>query len=776
MPIENLQRDEFGNYSGDGRRPRQAHIEIPGRGEPSNQSELSKKLREANPVGASGQPEGEDPQIAEMLANQRFGRPETTYDEMISTASDPLTLFEAVRQKEAQNEQGGIPSGLVEHYRSPATLSTMQTRAQLLSTPNDVLDRRGWIIGYDVNTGRGIPAEGKAGYALGIRRVPVMKDGQYVISPYSGEPIFRTIYEYGKDKERMTLAKAYEKAALEFQARFVTGAWAGASFNLNVRDSLGDLVSFEHGTGDKLVGGHLTALFNMPDVDEMLDNPENHSLGDKVEEALVCQLIMLNSGTKQRMQDFLERPGVQHLISKMHKEEQARMNANKTGSGDKYTRDQWVKDYIGDVDSWTNDNNRFLADQKDASGRDVLASYKQEYLDNKRGRLTRWGNIAAFGGNPGDFGGDNEIAFIEDDIGGAVGSKEASWIAGAFCRGFGVYSSEGYDAVPGGKVRIVLGEGRFMSADDRGKFHSSMWMLKEGLAGRSAGLKGMLGKIPDTAMNLLDWWQVAVDDLPLRADGSRERRSVWDYWLGTKGGKNKIDLLTGKKTTNLTKEEGYHRLGDANFSSADRDVMGTFGIMQWLDGRVEAGVYEEAINVDKFGPNDFSLNSLKKKYKFISIVMNPVVLTHGSMQLYDNLGAARTIQKNFLRNMLLARIHSAHFTNTMLNTSTKLFAKDAPDPEVPFPVVVIANIEEVLRVNPDELPDDIEELERRYIDENYELKRLSKSSNTAGTDKDIENFILDERFEPKDSAERAKAGYIDPRGRWVAYTGPVKGR
>jgi len=609
--------------------------------------------------GPAGIEPEKNPQLEAAIANKLVGRSESMNDELIATASTPQELFRGLRNIEEKLENGNIPGNLNESYRPPAQLSLMYNRATNLKVTNTELESRGWLTGYNPSTGEGLPAHRKySAMALNMDEEFIIKDGQYVADIF-GNPAMKIVFNYGTEKERAELARSYDRAVVELEARAILGEWIGTMLNLNIRDGLEPLVNWEHGTTAKFKGDHLHALFNMPDIEELATNPENRKLGDQVEEALFLNLVMLHSGNKQRMQDFLLRPGADHLISKLAKEEEHRR-------GSVYTRDQWVKENIGDYNNWVPDYDPSidLVKDKDAykKTRDLEKTWKVEASDGRRGRLTKWGNIAAFGGNPGDIAGHEEKEFIEKTVGGLVGSIEASWVAATLMRSIGTYASEGYVALPNGKSILPLGEARYISSDDRGKFYSYMFNYKEGTKGRSSGLKDMIGKIPDMAFDLFDWAQVQmVDLLPQRLDSTivkqgealdgtetPQKRSIWDAWLGTVGGKQKIDLLTGEKTNQRTNKEEYHRLGDLNFSSLDRDFHGSFGVMQWLLGNGEGpvGVFIDAMKVD-FKYEDFLLNDLKKKNKYIGIVMNPVILTKGSMHLYENIESYKTIQKKF---------------------------------------------------------------------------------------------------------------------------------
>jgi hypothetical protein len=627
-------------------------------------------------------------------ANSRFyyRQGESLSSELIASAEEPQELFMGLRSLEKMLEDGNIPNELSERYTPPRQLSLMYERAEVLGMKiEDLVNQK--FLTYDKN-GKLVPTKTKfAALALSIDqtgRAPV--------------------YDFGTPEKRVEMARAYEKAVLELEARSILGDHISLRTNLDYRDSLEGLTYMLHsGRMPKFRADHIQALFNMPCVNELATDPENHKLGDQVEEAIFLNLVMLNSGTKNKMQDFLSRPGANVLIDRMR------------GGMD---RNEWVERYIGVVDVWEDDKDR------------TLTTYKKE----PRGLLTQWSNIASFEGDgPSDnFSAEKEVGFIEGAVGKLIGSNEASWIAATMMRVIGAYASEGYVALPSGVSSLKLGEGRYISSDDTGKFWAYMFNYKEGMKGRPSGLKDMIGRIPDMAMNLFDWAQVEVE-LP---DGTMAKRSVWDAWLGTPDGKVKKDLLTGQPTTDKTIEEPYHRLGDLNFKSLDRDFHGTFSIMQWLMGNEKGptGIFVDAMRVEGFRPEDFSLNELKKKVKYYQICLNPVILTKGSPHLYVNVKESTPkIQKNFLRNLMSARIRSAAFSMDILGSTSRLLnPKSGAQVEVPTTRLIEIFINEALK----NAPIDEEELVKHYVDNNFVLR-------TAGTMDKVESVLVNATFEDK---------------------------
>ena len=669
-------------------------------------------------------------QVEDALANRMYYRTESLSSELIASAESPHELFTGLRSLEKMLEDGNIPQGLSERYTPPRELSIMYERASTLGIPIDDLINQGLVRAgtYNKETGEGQPRKRKyASLSLSVEENPIIiTDDKTGVSREIGVDLK---YNFGTPEKRAELAKAYEKAVLELEVRDIMGEHIGVRLNLDFRDNLEGLTEVMHGGRmPKFKADHLEALFNMPGLAELESNPENHLLGDQVEEAMFLNLAMLNSGTKDKMKDFLARPGSKFLIAKMAKEKNQ-------------DYETWVKENIGEVDKWIDDKDRTLT----------------TYTTESRGAVTQWSNIASFEGrDPSDnFGADKERKFIEEIVGGLVGSTEASWVAATMMRVIGAYASEGYVAIPPGgqrlnpqtgkmeaiplkeKISIRLGEGRYISSDDTGKFLAYMFDLKEGLKGRSSGLKDMIGRVPDMAMNLFDWAQVEVE-LP---GGTKAKRSVWDAWLGTPGGKAKTDLLTGQKTKQVTTEEPYHRLGSLNFKSLDRDFHGTFTIMQWLIGRSErdGGLYLDARKTElRF--EDFDLNTLKKKLKYIQICLNPIILTKGSAQLYENVGKFETVQKNFFRNLMSARIHSASFAMGILGSQIKLFNPNAIGPanfEVPAAKLVELFVNEALKDN----PKNESELVNHYIDNNYDLRTVKTT--TKETTSVLDNAIFE---------------------------------
>lgn len=731
------------------------------------------RFYEAPDLGKGGTPtstpEPEENHEKENAAEAlKYSRRESLSDEFINSAETPEELFIGLRQLEKQLEDAHIPPNLSERYTPPRQLSAMFERADMLHFTIDDLEKRGWITNYNPDTGEAkIKNNDRRFAALAIK---VEQTDNYEGRFY--KPDIRYYFGKGKkedginvSKERLDLEKAYRDAIRELEVRDVIGEHVSLRLNLDYRDSLEALTQMLHsGRMPNFKADHLRALFNMPGTEELKTDLNNHMLGDQVEEAIFCNLIMLNSWSKQKMQDLLVRPGTNELIRRMIKRETKKENV--TQVTDKELED-WKVKYIGHVNEWKDDNGQ----THDGWVEDTARTTKT-YMVEDRGLLTKWSNIASYEGPDLQFSTENERKFIEDYVGTAVGNKDASWIAATLMRAIGTYASEGYVALPPGedkdgkdisqkeKFSLKLGEGRFISSDDTGKFYAFLFNLKEGLKGRSSGLKDMIGRIPDMAMNLFDWAQVEVPDT-LNEDGKPERRSIWDAWLGTPAGKAKIDLLTGKMETdltnpdNVTKFEGYHRLGDLKFETLERDFHGTYTIMQWLMGneRGPVGVFIDALKTDFKMEEDFTLNALKKKIKYIGIVMNPNVLTKGSKQLYkyeidpttgkkSDTYTAEIIQRIFFKNLMAARIRSSSFVTDIMPQPTKIFNTGAVGDtflDVPATNLINIYISEVLQP----LPQDEEALIGHYIDDLTKLQKLTSWKDAGKVRENTKAWLTD---------------------------------
>lgn len=690
------------------------------------------------------------------VVNRMMHGSEALSSELIARAKRPHDLIYGVRRLEETMEDGNVPGPLGDHWTPPQELRTMMQRTKNLKIPVSDLEALDWVTDYDPKTGWGQPTDVEyTSLALFKRQDPVYmeyKDGtrRQIDTEVS--------YNYGTPEKRAEMAKTYERLTHELEARAIINEHVGLRLNPDFRDNLGGLVTMlKSGRMPKFKADHLKALFNMPGLAESKKEPENTRLGDQLEEAIMLNRIMLHSGTKQQMLGYLEKPGVKYLIARMAKEQESR-------TGEDYTSADWIRDNIGDVKNWVDDKVRkddtFL---KDESG--------------LRKDLTKWSNMAAFGGNPGDMGGDDEIAFIEKAVGGLCGSVEAAWVASSFLRAIGTYSSMGVVDLPGEKKKPVLelGSARYIASDDTGKLLAYAFNMKEGTKGNPSGLKNMIGKIPDLAMDLFDWAQVKVQ----LEDGTWDRRSVWDAWEGTVGGLKKIDLLKGVETDQLTKKEDYHRLGDLKFETLDKGFHDTFAIMQWLSGSDQqpTGVLPNALEAD-FDFKAFLLNKLKKDRKYVQIVFNKIVMTKGSPHLYvftpdkrhyeDENDRMKEIPftmnmlvKNFMRNLMLARINSYSFSTQVLNYTVPTTEPDVKEVGIPGPVLAQAFIKEVLKDN----PGDEEEVKKHYIDAYSKLTSLAEVDlkvakiKNAGTI--FDRFaILKEQFLPEDPYERTLVGYV----------------
>jgi len=719
---------------------------------------MSPDGKPGGPPQVGQQPEDERNPADEAEA-QKYTRRESLSDELISGAETPQELYYGLRLVEKQLEESFIPPNLQERYTPPRHLSTMYERAEALALSVEEMQRLGWIQkgGYDPTSGEAKLKDRRFGAVALKTEITEKPVGRYMQQEVK--------YYVGTNEQRQVLERAYRRAMTELAARDILGEHVGFRLSIDNRDSLENLVYYLHsGRMPKFKASHLEALFNMPGVEELAANPENRRLGDQVEEAMFLNLVMLNSGSRESMEELLARPGAKHLIAKLAKE-----------NGMAY--EDWVRKYIGDVGRWVSDYDPSVDTSKNANGeykdkdyykktRDIEKTWRHEARPVEegglgvRGELTQWANIAAWAGEPGEFGTDDETKFIESIVGGAVGSVEASWVAASMMRAIGAYASEGYVALPNGKSHLPLGEGRFISGDDTGKFWAYMFNMKEGRKGRVSGLKDLIGKIPDMAMNLFDWAQVKIEEPDEKGKLNMVQRSIWDAWLGTAGGRPIKDLLTGRDTGKRTVEEPYHRMGDLNFKSLEREFHGTFTVMQWLMGNKEGptGVFLEGTNVEEFEFRDFSLNKLKKIWKYIDIVMNPVVLTKGSTHLYElgtetmnqistfdlvGEGAGKvqmreyrtknteTIKRRYFKNLMAARIRSSAFAIGIMPKKVEVYSTLIAGPdflEVPAANLVELYVKEALKP----YPQDESEVIDHYIDDITRLGGVDKAIRNVG--------------------------------------------
>jgi len=817
----------------------------------------ARKFEAPNKTGAEGgsvfgpEPNVNNDPLNDYI-NRQIGRVEVVDVEQASHPKTTQEYYYGLRSIEAFLEDGNIPKEANDRWLPTRIHSAMYGKAKELGTPIRELVSRGWIVadeklgGYKPNPDR----PEYSSYAISFK--PVILNSERTDKRGYRHKTETVEYKYNFGEAtinrdpRKELACALEKGITEFQARSIMGEHISIRTSLRFRDSLEDLVSIMHGGGvSYFKGAHLSALFNMPGVEELAGGIElrpdqvalvsvkegepefdkeqkllkkedlikqefevKHELGDQVEEAMFLNLIMLNSSNKSRMERFLKRPGAIRLIDGLAN----KIPDSEVGGVEGLNEDEkkkkkvgfWITKYIGKVDDWVGDKDRIL--ENDGKSR-IKATWRTETELGKRGLLTKWGNIPAWGGNPSEFGANKELDFIEGAIGKAVGSKEASWLATTMMRVIGAYASEGYAVLPPaedgklkGKFLLPLGEGRYLSGDDTGKFYANLFNLKEGLKGRASGLKDMIGKIPDMAMNLFDWAGVEVEgpEYPHNWDGTLQRRSIWDAWLGT-AEQPLMDLLTGnmvevkrsvqngtekwvevvrevndkgqtiEKTQDLDEdttdrinrkmlkvgkalgvdgkdlkdeagleklflivpEEKGQRLGDLKFDTLEREFHGTFTIMQWLMGNGEGptGVFSDAMKTD-FRYEDFALQELKKKIKYIGIVMNPVILTKGSQHLYKDAGTSSgIIQINFFKNLMAARIRSSSFAQNILGGVIKFFD---PEKKAHVDVSQAKLIEKFIDEAVNDNPKSVVELVKNYVDNNYNLRR-SGTTNEADT-------------------------------------------
>lgn len=485
---------------------------------------------------------------AEAWRHQRSTR-ESLNDELLGTATSPYELIFAVRRIEKTLESGTIPPSLNEGFRPPSQLSIMLERAEDLKMSGEALRKAGFLLDYEPASGLGVPRASKYSI-MAIDTEPVVITDDKTLKEI-------VAFNYGSPEVRSELAASYEEESLELETRAILGEHIGVRLNLNARDALEAFVDWQHGTRATLKYEHLQTLTNLPKIDLENARVEKRELGYEIAESSFMYLIMLNSGTKDRMNYFMHRPATNALID--------RLRVKETGSGPdgKMTREEWIEKYVGVISEWTDDRLR---------KKTTFIKEAREVKNGKkiRGLLTQYGNIASYEGAPTGVNVGEENEFIEKIVGKAVGSVEASWVAATLLRDIGAYASEGYVAFPNENPSLALGEGRYIASDDTGKFWPYMWNMKEGTKGRKSGLKDMIGRIPDMAMSLFDWAQLKIPDLDVSGKpvenayheviykedaegrpiykldewGDPIFRSIIDAWLGTPE-QFKKNLLTG---------------------------------------------------------------------------------------------------------------------------------------------------------------------------------------------------------------------------------------
>jgi len=801
--------------------------------------------------GVRGPEPNEDNDSLNDYINRQVGREMETNMEMVTHPDNSYEFYDGLRTIQELQEDGNVPKEGQDRWSPSRIHTTVYFNAKNHGVPIEELKRKQRVVEVVDNKGKHVgykPSKPKfVSYAISYK--PVVT-GQEIRGNYTRDVIDYE-YDYGESEERtnrrIEISSAEKKGLTEYQTRLILGEHISIRTSLRFRDSLEEIVSVMHSGGvSYLKADHLKVFFNMPGVEELKNGiklsdqdvqqinqeierkntekisrenrplteeekktitesikdklvveefEKKHELGDQVEEAVFLNLIMLNSPNKTRMQEFLRRPGVIRLMARLADKDSS-LHINTDGLPEeekvKLKAKAWMLEHVGNVDGWEEDKNRIL--ENDGKKR-IRATWRIEAESGRRKELTKWASISAWGGNPSEFSADKEVQFIEGAIGNNVGNKEAAWLSATLLRSIGTYASEGYAVIPPGpdgkmklKFLLPLGEGRYISGDDTGKFYANLFNLKEGLKGRASGLKDMIGRIPDMPMNLFDWAAVEVEgpEYPPNWDGTLQKRSVWDAWLGTaeqplknlltggivevkkfktgnvekwyevrmvtdadgqtkeqydeldadtswrlEKGALKVGAVTGKDGNSLkdvngvekqfliVPEEKGQRLGDLKFETLEREFHGTFTIMQWLMGSGEGptGVFVDALKTS-FRPEDFELNELKKKLKYIGIVMNPIILTKGSVHLYkDAGGSSGVIQNTFFDNLMNARKRSVSFAQNILGGVIKLLNPNDVEHPISASTAKLADmaIEEAKK---NAGMESVADLVKHYIDEN----------------------------------------------------------
>ncbi len=597
---------------------------------------------------------------------------ESLKNELLFNAETPSEVIHGLRYLESKLEDGNVPGELADHYGPGRVLEMMTDKMNALNLSLDELVRRKWII-QDPATKEYLPKKKKFGsLAISVDEVPVTDE----IGGRKRIVGTETKYNFGTEKERKDLARAYERAINELEARVVVDSHVG--IRIKLRDSLESLVETANHRASKLKVPHLIELFNLADPNEMDNDVENHVLGDKIEMASVLYLGMLASETKEGMQEFLKRPRVKELMELWKGQ---------------MTAEDFQKSLFGDVNSW-----------KAITDRD-LDTFRSEI----RGPMTKHGNIPGRG----LLTYEDETNFIEK-VGNVVGSVEASWVAAAFLRATGVFASEGYVALPKNEksFNLELGVAQFLSSDDTGKLLVNLWNKKEFSKKRSSGLQGLMSRIPNMAFSFFDWAQVDVGNGLL----DENKRSIMDAWLGTPAGFKK-SILTGEVTNIPLAEERGRPLREVKWNSLPRDAHANFTNMQWLAARQDTGVLDILMKTE-VREEDFLLSNLKKMWKYFGIVFNPIVVAKGSAHKYDMTGWDK-IPQHLFHNMLVARKKSASYALNVLPGTKKLFnpAKGAANSiENSTALILDLNIKTM------DTAGNLDNIESGYLDKNESMR------------------------------------------------------
>lgn len=638
----------------------------------------SRTLEKPNMSAAKTTPDADpkDPSM-ELILNALLGGGSKENMSLELARSDiPSHYLEGMRRLAKKDDEPDIHDRLRNPYVESTVEDIFVEKHENHSTTIEKLEAMKIIDGYDPGTGYAdLTDERYSGFALKV-------EGQ------KGEKK----YYFGKganreeaNKERKDKARGFEIALREFSIRKVIGEHVGLSMSGGLRDSLEGLTETMHTRASKLSIPQLQEIWNLPSIDRVDVDINDHTFGKQIEEAMFCYEIMLHSATKTMMEEFLARPGAKDLITRL---------AVKAGQ----TEDKWKLDNIGDLTKWVDDNKRTLL----------------SYMTDSRGELTKHSNIASYEAPNGDkLSYDNETAFI-NHVGKLVGSVEASWFGGSILRAFGEFSSKGFVLLPNGEFSLALGESQFISSDDLGKFHIFLYQLKEYMKKRPSGPKDLIGKIPDIALSFLDTAQV---------DTIYGKRSMMDAWLGTAAG-YKIDMDTGDLTKEIIKEESGTRLGELKFGSLQRGAHNTHLLMNWLKGREDWGIVNQIMKND-FGPGDLSLNNQKKLLKYIGIIFHPGTLSHGSPHKYVK-SSAKNAPMNIFNRIYNARKLTQSYVMNILGAGVKLFNPSGTNgPGDEYSAALI--IDEGVRTLIEKEPDLAKIADSTYVDADADLKKNDKN-------------------------------------------------
>lgn len=530
---------------------------------------------------------------------------------ILSTAARILRDFEDLDKGEAYDRWALKP-----YY------TVLGERARALNLSLEDLKERGIVEEVEGEEGKPRLVTKIAGYSIETRQERVPRTREQVIEEVeldergAGEKVKRKVRTtkeiatvdvpyYGTKEERELLAKACKAAEQTMIVREKLHNLYAYAYLQNIA-ALDIMVIAFYLKFPGFSNDQIKALFTLPDFAEFEDNPNNTTFGDSVDFAMRLLFIAARSEKKSKMLGLKETPGWKDIVF----------------AGDRAGKEE---EWIGKIDEWEEDDQR----EKDTT------------KDEKRGILTKWGNLFA----KGSLSEEKRLLRVIEEI---VGDKDAVRVAHRFFKISGLAAEEGIERYEKlyepNKTLLLKGQPVDLlglelngepTTDDLAKIiHFRGYREKELSKNRSAG--------PEITLDKPELERLATSLLRLAYSKTDHGvRSVFEQWWGYSA-EGHMPKESAKKlgeidwTVKVPKDfEGL----TPDSEEVAQEVWNIYALFLFLAGRKEPikGIYD-FLYAEDFDPNTFLRKDFwKHKNKFLSLVLRGDVIVKGEYkELYKD--------------------------------------------------------------------------------------------------------------------------------------------